>query len=66
MSGVLAGGRGAVMTAKAGAHHSRMIDAGDRSPRHHRMAVLARVGGGDMGGVLARSIGAVMTAGAAA
>ena len=61
MSGVLAGGRRAVVAAAAVSQHLQMIDAHDRSEGHNGVTVFADIGCLDMRGRLADLIDRVVT-----
>lgn len=58
--GRLAAGRGAVMATGAGPNDLRMIDMQYRRPGLGDVAIFAGIGGGDMVGVLAPRIDAIM------
>ncbi len=63
---MFAGGCNAVVARATGADDLGVVDGEDRREDVGRMAVLADVGGLNVGGVLARRLGAVMAAGAVA
>ena len=57
-----AGSRGAVVAAVTGTLHMRVIDLSDGQPTAVAVTILADIGGLDVGGILAREDGAVVTA----
>ena len=62
VAGILAGRRGAVLTAGTGAQDLEMIDAGDGAEGDRRVTVFADVGGGDMSEVFAGCLDTIVAA----